>query len=924
MKKNGMTFLFVEAVFFIFIVTTCAYAAEIVVPRDYASIQAAVDAAQPEDTIKVNVSENGYEEIVHLKDGVKLVGEADWKLEKPRIIIPPSSPQGTAVLYTANNTWIKNLKIDGYGNPDVSTYAVELGASDNVTIESCELIGTQKAINGASVDGLTLKNVSAFVPVDTANVRVMHISTSASNVLVENSILSAIALQSANNPYAISLPENASNSEVKYSCINGRKAGAFSERGNLYAGPQFANASYPADLMLDISSPCIRSGLTAGGTTTDMGTYVTLENGPSVNGYVTDDSNGTPKPLKGAAVTLYDTDKTQILGTGTTDASGYFEIRAAGIIKGSYIVAIDKPGYTSYEDTVYVRVVYPANVVTGIYAAHFINIEAEDMDSLSAAHSIVTGAANSWGRGHIVSAATSSSHKIYIPKTAQYALWVRLSDENDSKDSAEISLDGGSSYILVGDENGNTPASLRWVDFERGNPSYKITIPLSQGENTIIVRGREPGTKIDSIIITNNLAYIPPDTPPTVTVASWTKVIANGLDNPKNHESKLKSYKGSLYISTSNSSNKAAAYKMDTVGNYAKVFEYKSYRTDWRTTPNTYSLVWNMFRTLGLEYLSLPNGKSGLYALTDTGGTSHITKIDDGQSVTYPIGYFYRYDNSSSTYFNPRGYWTSGIIGFNDYAYAGFYNDAQLYFTMRRTQDPMKSGSGIPVTPENAVVFPAKGGTRPAFELPWTGVSEPAFGFDPNNPGRYYGNKSATASCVFKGKLYVATATGNYFGRINTGAQIWRTDDTPYNWECVVNNGFGDQYFSISKMAVFGGYLYAAGGTAFDKNYLYRTDGVTDSNGDGMPDWQNIPIPSVQGAYFGDMMPYMGRLYLITYNNPRVYSSADGVTWEAVSDTKFNDTNNSLFADMEIYCGNLYVAARNGVTGTQIWQGEVK
>ena len=161
------------------IIHTAAYSAEIKVPLDYPTIQAAIDAANSGDTIRVDGAAV-YQEAISLKEGVKLIGTSSQTIQKPTIKIPVSSPADTAALYAASDTIIENFIIDGTADTSTSTYAVELNDAANVTINNCSLIGAKTALHGITADHLSLDHVTAYCKSESGDINVLKIDSLAS------------------------------------------------------------------------------------------------------------------------------------------------------------------------------------------------------------------------------------------------------------------------------------------------------------------------------------------------------------------------------------------------------------------------------------------------------------------------------------------------------------------------------------------------------------------------------------------------------------------------------------------------------------------------------------------------------------------------------------------------------------------------
>lgn len=71
----------------------CAFpgiAGTITVPDDYPTIQEAIDAAQPGDTVYVRAGE--YVEELHIKKSLSLIGEG-----RTQVVIRPPDPEGTTI-----------------------------------------------------------------------------------------------------------------------------------------------------------------------------------------------------------------------------------------------------------------------------------------------------------------------------------------------------------------------------------------------------------------------------------------------------------------------------------------------------------------------------------------------------------------------------------------------------------------------------------------------------------------------------------------------------------------------------------------------------------------------------------------------------------------------------------------------------------
>ncbi|MDP3789386.1 MAG: right-handed parallel beta-helix repeat-containing protein, partial [Candidatus Omnitrophota bacterium] len=340
----------------------------------------------------------------------------------------------------------------------------------------------------------------------------------------------------------------------------------------------------------------------------------------------------------------------------------------------------------------------------------FITFEAEDMDALN--HIVAYNASGAWAGAYITSASSlESAHNLNIPNNGDYAVWVRMSAESDSSDAVAINIDGGDD-IIIGDEPGNNSSGFRWINFEEGTPWNKVILYLAQGEHTLTLKDIEQDTKIDSIIITNNFTYAPPAAPPEIT--TWTTVCKNGLENKSNMMSKLKVYKDTLYLSTTDRSYKPSLYKINTDNNtYTKLKDMSTlgipdrlyYTFDMAATADggLYILLWRQSLQAGQE--------EEVYLVNTPNGTSNfsITKIGTGMN---------EYAQELFTYKDSLG---------DSYLYAPIKGTTN--FKMKRSSDPMNVSS-------------------------WEMVEGPL------NPETIYA-ESVRLSVLFRGKFYVSSGTSS-------------------------------------------------------------------------------------------------------------------------------------------------------------------
>jgi hypothetical protein len=99
------------------------------------------------------------------------------------------------------------------------------------------------------------------------------------------------------------------------------------------------------------------------------------------------------------------------------------------------------------------------------------------------------------------------------PVTGQYVVWARIFGPDYHSDSFFVSLDGAGEDAFDAAEN--AWGQWHWIRVNgRDNREVAKLDPrlfiLSKGEHTLTFRGREPGCKLEKIIITNDMKYAPP------------------------------------------------------------------------------------------------------------------------------------------------------------------------------------------------------------------------------------------------------------------------------------------------------------------------------------------------------------------------------------------------------------------------------
>ncbi|MCK5255430.1 MAG: hypothetical protein KAQ81_05355, partial [Deltaproteobacteria bacterium] len=144
-------------------------------------------------------------------------------------------------------------------------------------------------------------------------------------------------------------------------------------------------------------------------------------------------------------------------------------------------------------------------------------IEAEDGDShtpMEAASDYSSSAGEYvWvpnGSGNVMDPAEEGGYAEYvfdIPVVGDYVVWGRVISNDGNSDSFYASVDDGE-YALWDTLQGGTETWV-WDQVSDRGIADPVIFYLEMGVHTLVIKQREDGTKIDRILITNDMGYVP-------------------------------------------------------------------------------------------------------------------------------------------------------------------------------------------------------------------------------------------------------------------------------------------------------------------------------------------------------------------------------------------------------------------------------
>jgi hypothetical protein len=105
-----------------------------------------------------------------------------------------------------------------------------------------------------------------------------------------------------------------------------------------------------------------------------------------------------------------------------------------------------------------------------------------------------------------------------VPSTATYYVWCRVRADSYQHDSFFVKMDSGGEDVYDAAEGTWSP-NWQWTRLNgRGGTGVPLTLnprtfSLSAGSHTLTFRGREVATWLDRVIVTNDPAFVPTETP---------------------------------------------------------------------------------------------------------------------------------------------------------------------------------------------------------------------------------------------------------------------------------------------------------------------------------------------------------------------------------------------------------------------------
>jgi hypothetical protein len=115
------------------------------------------------------------------------------------------------------------------------------------------------------------------------------------------------------------------------------------------------------------------------------------------------------------------------------------------------------------------------------------------------------------GYGKVLDPSQEAGYAEYnfeVAESGEYVIWGRVISNSSDEDSFFVSMDGGAYVEWHTAQGGEEVWVWDQVRNGAGNPE-PVIFYLEAGQHSLVIKQREDGTKLDKILITNDLAYIP-------------------------------------------------------------------------------------------------------------------------------------------------------------------------------------------------------------------------------------------------------------------------------------------------------------------------------------------------------------------------------------------------------------------------------
>jgi hypothetical protein len=136
--------------------------------------------------------------------------------------------------------------------------------------------------------------------------------------------------------------------------------------------------------------------------------------------------------------------------------------------------------------------------------------------------------------GNLTDASAPGGEALYqftAPVTGTYVVWGQVSAPSTASDSFFVAMDEAPYFVwgLPRDVSG----AWQWAALSEAGSKQAVRFELAAGEHTLRVKQREDGAKLDRLVITNEMEFIPPAATAAAVVQLWLEAEhGQGLSAP--------------------------------------------------------------------------------------------------------------------------------------------------------------------------------------------------------------------------------------------------------------------------------------------------------------------------------------------------------------------------------------------------------
>jgi hypothetical protein len=131
----------------------------------------------------------------------------------------------------------------------------------------------------------------------------------------------------------------------------------------------------------------------------------------------------------------------------------------------------------------------------------------QDPAAMGGQYLYTTASDQKWqGRGDPPATGTAFL-QVEVPRDGKYAIWLRMWYVDGNGNSVWMSVDGQPPIKVGNDDRGYR--NWKWVGWSDGDTNHRIVVTMTAGPHTLRLIGREAGTRVDTVLVTDDTKSTP-------------------------------------------------------------------------------------------------------------------------------------------------------------------------------------------------------------------------------------------------------------------------------------------------------------------------------------------------------------------------------------------------------------------------------